>query len=100
MTAWNEQRVGRLNKLVLDGDDLIDWPSECAPVDANFVPHGGLQMAERTLTGETGSLEESVMPGQARTPTFDRDWDCVPEIDDAHLPAALVDAIAFRISRP
>jgi len=101
-----EQRIGRLNKLVLDGwddrndDGLIDWPSECATVDANFVPHGGLEMAERTLTGETGSLEETVMPGQARTPTFDRDWDCVPEIDDAHLPAALADAITFRIAQP
>ena len=48
----------------------------------------GLEMAERTLTGETGSMQEQFLPGQ-RNATSDREHDCVPEIDDAHLPAAL-----------
>ncbi len=101
-----EDRVSRLNKLVLNGWDdrnqnqLVDYPDECVNVQAG-VPRGGLQMAERTLTGETGSLEEhlDVDAGQTRTPTSDREHDCVPEIDDAQLPAALADSVTFQITR-
>ena len=99
-----EERVGRLNKLVLNGWDdrnqnrLVDWPDECVNV-VDSLPRGGLQMAERTLTGETGSLEEVLMPGQTRTPTSDREKDCVPEIDDAKLPSALADSVTFNIAR-
>jgi hypothetical protein len=57
-------------------------------------------MAERTLSGETGSLEEQLGAGQPRTPTSDREHDCVPEIDDARLPAALADSITFTVARP
>jgi len=102
-----EQRVARLDKLVLNGWDdrndnrLVEWPSECVTFDAAAnLPRGGLQMAERTLTGEIGSLEEIVGPGTERTPSSDREHDCVPEIDDAHLPAALADSITFYIARP
>jgi hypothetical protein len=75
-----------------------DMPNECVNVVAG-LPRGGLQMAERTLTGETGSLEEHLAPGQPRTATSDREHDCVPEIDDAQLPAALADSITFQIAR-
>ena len=101
-----EQRVARLDKLVLNGWDdrndnrLVEWPDECVSFDAVAnVPRGGLQMAERTLTGEIGSVQEALMPGQSRTPTSDREHDCVPEIDDAHLPAALADSVTFHVAR-
>lgn len=85
-----EDRLARLDKLVLNGWDdrddnrIVDYPRECVRV-VDGVPRGGLQAAERTLTGETGG-------------SADRDRDCVPEIDDAHLPAGLVDAITFHWS--
>jgi len=101
-----EAHVGRLNKLVLNGWDdrnqnrVVDWPDECVNVQ-NGLPRGGLQMAERSLTGETGSLaaQLDIDAGEQRTPTSDREHDCVPEIDDAHLPAALADSVTFQISR-
>jgi hypothetical protein len=99
-----EARVARLNKLVLNGWDdrnqnrLVDWPGECVNV-VSGLPRGGLQMAERTLTGETGSLEEQLAVGAVRTPTSDREHDCVPEIDDAHLPSALASQVTFTITR-
>jgi hypothetical protein len=52
-------------------------------------------MAERTLTGEIGRGPA----GPDSAPTNDRDMDCVPEIDDAHLPAALAASIVFQITR-
>jgi hypothetical protein len=65
MRALIEDRVGRLNKLVLNGwddrdeDGLVEWPGECARLgtgpDGQPLGLGGLQMAERTLSGETGS---------------------------------------------
>jgi hypothetical protein len=100
-----ESRVARLNKLVLNGwddaneDRNVDWPGECVNV-VGGLPRGGLQMAERTLTGETGSLAEQLDAGAARTPTSDREHDCVPEIDDAKLPSALADSITFTIHHP
>jgi hypothetical protein len=98
-----ESRLGRLNKLVLNGWDdrnqnrLVDWPDECVNV-ANDYPHGGLQMAERTLTGELGSLGEAAIP-ITRIETTDREGDCVSEIDDAHLPAGLAHSITFDLKR-
>ncbi|MEP6859618.1 MAG: hypothetical protein ABJE66_03305 [Deltaproteobacteria bacterium] len=99
-----EDRLARLDKLVLDGWDdrdanrLIDWPAECVDV-VDGLPRGGLQMAERTLTGEIGSLQAPLLPGDTRIATSDREHDCVPEIDDAHLPAALADSITFHLAR-
>jgi hypothetical protein len=81
-----EARLGRLRKLVLNGwddrngDNHVDYPDECMQVRAT-LPRGGLQLAERALTGELGSEKGAL--------TSDRDHDCVPEIDDAGLPAAL-----------
>ncbi|MBI5512439.1 MAG: hypothetical protein HY909_01650 [Deltaproteobacteria bacterium] len=97
LAALVQSRLARINKLVLngwddrDGDDTVDWPEECALVEDN-LPRGGLQMAERALTGETGL--------EGMTPTADRDHDCVPEIDDAFLPAALASELRFRVTRP
>ncbi|HEX7842310.1 MAG TPA: hypothetical protein VF469_32785 [Kofleriaceae bacterium] len=97
-----EDRLGRLNKLVLNGWDDRDRDQfrssfdECANQTDQF-PHGGLQMAERTLTGEAGREGERVLHP---FPTIDRDNDCVPEVDDAHLPAALTDSVTLHIARP
>jgi hypothetical protein len=99
-----EERVARLHKLVLNGwddrnqDRNVQWPGECVNVQG-AIPRGGLQMAERTLTGETGSLQDRVAPGQVRNATWDREHDCVPEIDDAHLPSGLADSVTFHVSR-
>jgi hypothetical protein len=103
-------RVARLNKLVLNGwddrngDGLVDYPSECAfqPVAYDGLPgggasHGGLQMAERTLSGETGSVAD-VFDAGPRVAAMDREPDCVPEISVAHLPSALADSITFQIT--
>ncbi len=104
-----EDQVARLDKLVLDGWDdrnqnqVIDYPEECVmqPVSGASDPgggasHGGLQMAERTLTGETGSVADTFDAG-ARQIAKDRQTNCVPEISVAHLPAALADSITLRI---
>lgn len=70
-------------------------------------------VTERTLTGETGRSDITGSGGSAAlgdgdydpavqeggTPTSDRDSDCVPEIDDAHLPSALADSVTFWITR-
>ena len=104
LAADVEDRVARLDKLVLNGWDdrnrnrIVDWPDECVNV-VGGIPRGALQMAERTLTGETGSLQDALGPGQIRIPTFDREHDCVPEIDDAHLPASLADEVVFHVQR-
>jgi hypothetical protein len=87
-----EDRIARLDKLVLNGWDdrdqnrIVSYPDECVRI-VDGAPRGGLQVSERTLTGETGSSQ-------------DRDRDCVPEIDDAHLPAGLADSITFHLARP
>jgi hypothetical protein len=105
-----ESKVGRLNTLVLNGwddrngDRLVDYPEECitAPTPVMpgdlVLPRGGLQMAERTLTGEIGSFGEDPRP-ISRITTSDRDSDCVPEIDDAKLPASLASSITLHLAR-
>lgn len=98
-----EERIGRLNKLVLNGwddrnhDRIAQWPAECVNV-VDGQPRGGLQLAERTLTGEIGAVSESPVP-IPRTATSDREADCVPEIDDAQLPASLGGSITLQIVR-
>ncbi len=102
-------RVARVNKLVLNGwddrngDGKVDYPQECAfqPIEhasdpGGGVSRGGLQMAERTLSGETGSVTD-VFDAGPRVAAKDREHDCVPEISAAHLPSALADSITFRI---
>ena len=61
---------------------------------------GGLQMAERALTGESGSLldKPDAGDGGARVITTDREHDCVPEISAAGLPAALANSITFTLT--
>ncbi|HTR55406.1 MAG TPA: hypothetical protein VMJ10_32225 [Kofleriaceae bacterium] len=98
-----EERIARLDKLVLNGwddrnrDKHVDWPGECMNVVAG-LPRGGLQMAERTLSGELGRMNYSGS-GSAGPPTTDREQDCVPAIDAAQLPAALADSITLWIAR-
>jgi hypothetical protein len=94
-----EERLARLDKLVLDGWDDRDRDQQVSTSECVVSPYpsGGLQMAERTLTGELGRGARSA-PTSA--PTNDRDGDCVPEIDDAHLPSALAGSITFQITRP
>jgi hypothetical protein len=107
-----EDRLQRLDKLVLNGwddrdhDQRVTWPAECANASGT-IPRGGLQMAERTLTGELGrgpsAGTDDDVDGTAEESTafatFDRDNDCVPEVDDAHLPAALADSVTFEVTR-
>ena len=86
-------RLGRLNKLVLNGwDDYnnnnrVDYPDECAQGDGS-LPRGGLQLAERALTGEMGMFRGS--------PLADFDHDCVGNIAAVKLPAML--AAQLRLS--
>ena len=108
LAALIEDRVGRLNKLVLNGwddrdrDQLVEWPSECAQLgtgpDGQPMGRGGLQMAERTLSGDTGSLDNFVPDGGTRVITTDREHDCVPEISAAKLPSALASSITFTLT--
>jgi hypothetical protein len=103
-----EDRVGRLNKLVLngwddrDGDGQIEWPDECAHLgtgpDGQPLGLGGLEMGERTLTGETGSLVGGGADA-SRIITTDREHDCVPEISSVGLPAALARSITFELTQ-
>jgi hypothetical protein len=108
MPALIESRVGRLNELVLNGwddrdqDGQIAWPSECAHVgsgpDGQPLGLGGLQMAERVLSGDSGSLEDSTADAGARTITSDREHDCVPEISAVGLPSALASSLTFTLA--
>jgi hypothetical protein len=102
-----EERVARLHKLVLNGwddrdeDENVEWPGECARVgigpDGKPLGLGGLQMAERVLTGESGSLEDQIAVG-LRTVTTDREHDCVPEVAAVGLPSALASSVTFTIT--
>ena len=96
-----EDRLARLDKLVLNGwddrnQDQEVYEPECVQYDGVHIPRGGLQMAERALTGELG---RSTDEGPVGPPSTDRDTDCVPEVDDAQLPAALADSITLTIKR-
>ena len=103
-----QDRVGRLDKLVLNGwddrdrDQVIEWPSECAQMgtgpDGQPMGKGALQMAERTLSGDTGSLDDFVPDGGTRVITTDREHDCVPEISAAKLPSALASSVTFTLT--
>lgn len=100
-----EDRFGRLNKLVLNGwddrngDGIVEWPSECAGLgvgpDGQPLGLGGLQMAERALSGETGSMPDA--PGGQRIVATDREHDCVPEISAVGLPSALAASVTFAL---
>ncbi len=102
-----EDRVGRLDKLVLNGwddrdeDGVIEWPSECAHLgsgpDGKPLGLGGLQMAERALSGESGS-EFDVFDAATRVIATDREHDCVPEISAVGLPSALANSITFTLA--
>ena len=108
MASLIQDRVGRLNKLVLNGwddrdqDQLVAWPSECAQLgvgpDGMPMGRGGLQMAERSLTAESGSVENFAPAGSPRTIATDREHDCVPEISAARLPSALANSITFTLT--
>jgi hypothetical protein len=108
--ALIEDRVARLDKLVLNGwddrdeDGNITWPDECVRVtpgpDGKPLGRGGLQMAERVLSGESGSLLDTPDAGDGggRVITTDREHDCVPEVSAAGLPAALANAVTFTLT--
>jgi hypothetical protein len=78
------ERVQRTNKLVLNGwddanaDNKVQWPKECTG--------GGLQLAERALTGELSHPADGP----------DRDHDCVHEASAAKLPSALAGQVVFK----
>jgi hypothetical protein len=96
-----EDHIGRLDKLVLNGWDDRDFDQrvsakECVQFDNVHIVRGGLQMAERALTGDLG---RSTDEGEVGPESNDRDSDCVPEIDNAHLPAALADSVTFTVTK-
>ena len=111
--ATLEDRIARLIKLVLNGWDDFDQnlipevrgygaSSECINIQGG-IPRGGLQMAERALSGELGSVCDSIIACQCHPAdtyekyTFDREQDCVPEISAVGLPSALANQITFKI---
>jgi hypothetical protein len=109
MASLIEDRVARLIKLVLNGwddrdqDQNVEWPQECASTttlpDGGTLVHGGLQMAERVLSGESGSAADK--PGGDAGPrviTSDREHDCVPEVSAVGLPSALANSVTFTIT--
>jgi hypothetical protein len=108
LAAEVQSRLGRLDKLVLngwddrDGDQQIEWPSECANLGTGtggtLTGLGGLQMAERTLSGDTGAIEIDADGGTTRVGTDDREHDCVPEISAARLPSALAASVTFTLA--
>ncbi|HEY7957531.1 MAG TPA: hypothetical protein VII38_19625, partial [Polyangia bacterium] len=77
-------RFARTFKLVVNGwddansDDKIDYPGECTGA--------GLQMAERSLTGELGRPSDN----------GDRDHDCVHEVSQMGLPSALAAQVVLK----
>ncbi len=119
--ATLQNRIARLIKLVLNGwddlngDGLVEYNTECitlgpVPGFGNGVVNvgrGGLQMAERALSGELGSLCDTISVAACvaagfpatRMYTPDRDMDCVPEISAVELPAALANQITFQIGQ-
>lgn len=82
-----EERIGRTNKLFLngwddlDGDEQVNIKTECLGAR--------LQMSEQALTGELGRDEV----GRS---TSDRDEDCVPEIDNANVASVLAREVFFH----
>jgi hypothetical protein len=113
-----ENRIARLIKLVLNGwddlnaNELVDYNTECITLGgvpgfgSGVIPvgRGGLQMAERALSGDLGFTCDSTnpdvcdaggLPFGAITP--DREKDCVPNIFAAQLPSALANQITFTI---
>jgi len=58
---------------------------------------GGLQMAERTLSGDTGSVATH-FDSTSRIIATDREHDCVPEISAAGLPSALASSVTFALT--
>ena len=103
-----EDRVGRLNKLVLNGwddrdeDGLVEWPSECAHLgtgpDGQPLGLGGLQMAERTLSGETGSRVRRVRRGDARHRDRSRARLRARDLRRRVCPSALANSITFTLA--
>ncbi len=90
MRADLETRIGRLNKLILNGWDdrngnnKVDYPNECMSVKLG-LPQAGLQMAERSLTGEIGAYRN--------VPYSDYDNDCVPNLAYVNLPPILASQV-------
>ena len=109
MASLIEDRVARLIKLVLNGwddrdqDQNVEWPQECASTttlpDGGVLVRGGLQMAERVLSGESGSFADKPSADAGpRIITTDREHDCVPEISAVGLPSALANSITFTLT--
>jgi hypothetical protein len=109
MASLVSDRVARLNKLVLNGwddrdqDQTIEWPEECAHLgsgpDGQPLGLGGLQMGERVLSGESGSVADKPSADAGpRVPATDREHDCVPEISAVGLPSALASSVTFTIT--
>lgn len=90
LRAELETRLGRLNKLVLNGWDdrndngIVDYPAECMRV-VDGLPRSGLQLGERAITGEVGFSRPELVS--------EYDHDCVPNLSYVNLPATLASEI-------
>ncbi len=107
MAALIEDRVARLNKIVLNGwddrdqDEVVEWPSECRH---GLSVRGGLPL--RWGLGEDGRGVLLQSPVRKPTPprrstitvTTTASGDCVPEVSAVGLPAALADSITFTLT--
>jgi hypothetical protein len=97
LRAQIEERLGRLNKLVLNGWDdrnannKVDYPDECMRVEGT-LPRSGLQMGERGLTGEIGYFFEALVS--------EFDHDCVPNLSYVNLPAILASEVDLTPASP
>lgn len=86
LRAELETRLGRLNKLVLNGWDdrndngIVDYPAECMRM-LDGIPRSGLQLGERAITGEVGFSRPELVS--------EYDHDCVPNLSYVNLPATL-----------
>ena len=87
-----EARIGRLNKLVINGWDdrngngTVDYPAECMR-SIDGIPRSGLQMGERAITGEVGFSRPELV--------YEYDHDCVPNISYVNLPATLASELTL-----
>ena len=101
-------RVGRLDKLVLNGWDdrdqnqIVDWPERVRPAG-----HRARRPADgegRPADGRADALgrDRLVAPftpdAGDRVITTDREHDCVPEISAAKLPSALANSVTFTFT--
>ena len=85
-----EDRIGRVNKLFLNGWDDLNGDQTVSP--ATECLSARLQQAEQVLTGELGHDANGFPASGGR----DRDTDCVPELAHAKIASTLASQVFFH----